>query len=149
MDRIDLEDQIANSTTRRTIVKTGAKLAYVAPLVAASFKVSAINALAQVSPPTCPPNLICNEREAPCGEDADGVCSNVVSVDPTSCICGNDSCGPACETDGDCQSYAPGSICQAPDTGCCGQTCIAPCGAFDSRSAKKSSARRKGSNSGQ
>src|SRR5687768_567719 len=130
MDRIDLEDRIANSTTRRTIVKTGAKLAYVAPIVAASFKVSAINALAQVSPPTCPPNLICNEREAPCGEDVDGVCSNVVSVDPTSCICGNDSCGPACETDSDCQTYAPGSICQAPDTGCCGQTCIAPCGAF-------------------
>ena len=44
MDAIDLEDQIAESPTRRTIVKTGVKLAYVAPIVAASFKVSGVNA---------------------------------------------------------------------------------------------------------
>jgi hypothetical protein len=44
MDAIDLEDQIADSPTRRTIVKTGVKLAYVAPIVAASFKVSGVNA---------------------------------------------------------------------------------------------------------
>jgi len=50
MDAIDLEDQIADSPTRRTIVKTGVKLAYVAPIVAASFKVSGV--LAQtISPP--------------------------------------------------------------------------------------------------
>ena len=51
MDAIDLEDQIADSPTRRTIVKTGVKLAYVAPIVAASFKVSAVNAQAPISPP--------------------------------------------------------------------------------------------------
>jgi hypothetical protein len=44
MDAIDLEDQTADSPTRRTIVKTGVKLAYVAPIVAASFKVSGVNA---------------------------------------------------------------------------------------------------------
>ena len=50
MVSIDLEDQIADSPTRRTIVKTGVKLAYVAPIVAASFKVSGV--LAQtISPP--------------------------------------------------------------------------------------------------
>jgi len=42
----ELTDQLTMSTTRRTIVKTGAKLAYVAPLVAASFKLSANGALA-------------------------------------------------------------------------------------------------------
>ena len=41
----------ADSPTRRTIVKTGVKLAYVAPIVAASFKVSAVNAQAPISPP--------------------------------------------------------------------------------------------------
>jgi hypothetical protein len=49
MDAIDLEDQIADSPTRRTIVKTGVKLAYVAPIVAASFKVSGV--LAQTISP--------------------------------------------------------------------------------------------------
>jgi len=148
MDGIDLENQIASATTRRTIVKTGAKLAYAAPVLAASFRLSQMGAMAAVISGKCPPNLICNEREAPCGKDAFGVCSNVVSVNPASCICGNDACGPDCTTDGDCQTYAPGSICQAPDTGCCGQTCIAPCGAFDgtTRIARRS---LKGSNSGQ
>src|SRR5215208_3750317 len=51
MVSIDLEDQIADSPTRRTIVKTGVKLAYAAPIVAASFKVSAVNAQAPISPP--------------------------------------------------------------------------------------------------
>lgn len=36
----NLDDTLATATTRRTIVKTGAKLAYVAPLVAVSFQVS-------------------------------------------------------------------------------------------------------------
>jgi hypothetical protein len=49
MDAIDLEDQTADSPTRRTIVKTGVKLAYVAPIVAASFKVSGV--LAQTISP--------------------------------------------------------------------------------------------------
>lgn len=39
-----------SESTRRTVVATGLKLAYTAPLVAASIKVSAINALAAVSP---------------------------------------------------------------------------------------------------
>jgi hypothetical protein len=150
MDAIDLEDQIADSTTRRTIVKTGVKLAYVAPVVAVSFRVSEMRARAQVviSDFVCPPNLICGVQQEPCGEDADGVCSSVRSVEVQSCICGNDNCGPACSTDDDCQSYAPGAICQAPGTGCCGQACIAPCHAFDSTSARKRSKAR-GSNAGE
>jgi len=148
MDGIDLESQIATSTPRRAVVKTGAKLAYAAPVLAASFRLSQMGAMAAVSGHVCPPNLVCNVQQEPCGEDATGVCSNVRSVEAVLCICGNDACGPACSTDSDCQTYAPGSICQAPDTGCCGQSCIAPCHAFDGRNTRKSAARR-GSNSGQ
>ena len=148
MDTVDLEDRLTDSPTRRTVVKTGVKLAYAAPIVAASFKLRNVSAQEVITGRVCPPNLICLERPADCGEDRDGVCSNVVSVDPTSCICGNDLCGPACETDGDCQKYAAGAICQAPDTGCCGQVCIAPCHAFDSTSARQRSKAR-GSNAGE
>ena len=119
------------ATTRRRVLKTGVKLAYAAPLVAATMKVSAHGSLAAVSGFTCPPNLVCGGVQAPCGSDASGPCSSVRSVDDVSCICGNDSCGPTCTTDADCQAYAAGAICQAPGTGCCGQACIAPCGAFD------------------
>jgi hypothetical protein len=96
----------------------------------------------------CCPNLICRVQSAYCDEDGDDVCSTVRSVDAQSCICGNDICGPSCSTDDDCQSYAPGAICQAPETGCCGQRCIAPCHAFDSSRAE---VRRslKGSNAGE
>ncbi len=45
----ELTKHLGNSTSRRTIVKTGGKLAYAAPLVAASFKLSA-NAAGAVSP---------------------------------------------------------------------------------------------------
>jgi len=150
MDGIDLENQIATSTTRRTIVKTGAKLAYAAPVLAASFRLSQMGAMAAVSGNVCPPNLVCGVQPEQCGEDASGVCSNVRSVEAVTCICGNDACGPTCTTDGDCQTYAPGSICQAPGTGCCEQRCIAPCKAFDSASAAKlKSLARSGSNAGQ
>jgi hypothetical protein len=149
MDAIDLENQIAASTTRRTIVKTGVKLAYVAPVVAVSFRVSEMRVRAQVviSDFVCPPNVICGVQQEPCGEDVDGVCSSVRSVEAQSCICGNDNCGPSCSTDDDCQSYAPGAICQAPETGCCGQVCIAPCHAFDGSSARRSPS--SGSNAGE
>jgi hypothetical protein len=41
-----LTEQLQSRATRRTVVATGAKLAYAAPIVAASLKVSAINAFA-------------------------------------------------------------------------------------------------------
>jgi len=136
---------VGTQTTRRTVVKTGVKLAYAAPLVGASMKLGDHSASA-VSTFTCPPNLVCGVVQAPCGSDVSGVCSSVRGVEATSCICGNDVCGPACSTDADCQSHAPGSICQAPGTGCCGQACIAPCHAFDAGAGSDSLT---GSNSGQ
>ena len=41
-------------TTRRLIVKTGAKLSYAAPLVAATFKLGTLDASAQAVSPDCP-----------------------------------------------------------------------------------------------
>ena len=42
---------LVTSTTRRTIVTTGAKLAYAAPLVAVSLKLSGVDAQTAMSPP--------------------------------------------------------------------------------------------------
>jgi hypothetical protein len=46
---MDTDGRFPTPTTRRTIVSTGVKLAYAAPLVAAIVKVSATNAAAAVS----------------------------------------------------------------------------------------------------
>jgi hypothetical protein len=44
MHATDTDGRFPTPTTRRTIIATGAKLAYAAPLVAASVKVSEVNA---------------------------------------------------------------------------------------------------------
>jgi hypothetical protein len=49
----DLSDQVDSQSTRRTVVATGVKLAYVAPIVAASLKVSALSASAAVTGAFC------------------------------------------------------------------------------------------------
>ena len=148
-DAIDLEDQLADSPTRRTVVKTGVKLAYAAPVVAASVRLLQMRATAQavIRDFVCPPNLVCGVVQARCRDDASGSCSSVKSVEAESCICGNDACAPACSIDDDCQAYAPGAICRAPDTGCCGQACIAPCHALDD-AARATRRSLKGSNAG-
>jgi len=46
----DTNQGLASTTTRRTIVKTGAKLAYAAPVVAATFKLTQGGALAASCP---------------------------------------------------------------------------------------------------
>jgi hypothetical protein len=46
---MDTDGRFPTPTTRRTIVATGAKLTYAAPLVATSLKLSAMNAAAAVS----------------------------------------------------------------------------------------------------
>jgi hypothetical protein len=59
VDGIDRADRIGAAATRRAVVGTGVKLAYAAPLVAASFRLGAMGAAAQVSQPgcTCPPGF--------------------------------------------------------------------------------------------
>jgi hypothetical protein len=51
MNQASLQERAATSVTRRTIVKTGIRLAYAAPLVAASFKLTTDGALAAICPP--------------------------------------------------------------------------------------------------
>src|SRR4051794_33654662 len=68
------ESLTASSTTRRTIVKTGAKLAYAVPAVAATMKLSAMGAgAAVVSGGTCTPSETCGS--GPSGCDGSDICS--------------------------------------------------------------------------
>ena len=46
MSGFDVEDRLNNRLSRRTVVSSGVKLAYAAPLVAASFKLTANGTLA-------------------------------------------------------------------------------------------------------
>jgi hypothetical protein len=46
VSELSIDEQFSRGTTRRTVVTTGAKLAYAAPLVAASFGLTARGALA-------------------------------------------------------------------------------------------------------
>jgi hypothetical protein len=83
MSKFDLTEQLDSQSTRRTVVATGVKLAYVAPIVAASFKVSALGASAAVtgglicvdddSPKQCPENqkiqFVCKGPLSNCPED--------------------------------------------------------------------------------
>jgi hypothetical protein len=49
----DVSEQLHARSTRRTVVATGAKLAYAAPIVAASFKVSGVYAQTAISGGFC------------------------------------------------------------------------------------------------
>jgi hypothetical protein len=89
MSSFDPADALAARTTRRRILATGTKLAYAAPLVAASLKISAGPAFAQVvspgggcadlfaqpdetgaiTPICCPPQLICAGATAAASDD--------------------------------------------------------------------------------
>jgi hypothetical protein len=74
----------------------------------------------------CPEPIICGVFTPLCGPGTEA-CVCVESVEGTK-ICGADPCGPPCTSDAECEALVPGAICQAPNTGCCGQTCIFPCG---------------------
>jgi hypothetical protein len=59
--KFDLSEQLDSQSTRRTVVATGVKLAYAAPLVAASLKVSTLGAFAAVTGG----GLICDDEQSP------------------------------------------------------------------------------------
>jgi hypothetical protein len=58
-------------TTRRAVLRTGVKLAYAAPVVAASMKLAEQASSAQVSGPTCTPS------EQPCELTDPGACCSL------------------------------------------------------------------------
>jgi hypothetical protein len=72
MDVERLTERLATPATRRRIVMTGAKLAYAAPLVAVSFKLTGSGALAAA--PICPATYTPDEN-------------NVVFGGPACCRC--------------------------------------------------------------
>jgi hypothetical protein len=131
LDAIDLEDRITDSTTRRTVVKTGVKLAYTAPLVAASFKLSAMTALAAVSGGggVCsPPSSTCS-AEGPSGCSGNALCSCGATVDgTTACFQWNVvGTGGSCSVGDPCPS---GEACIAAT--CVGDICQPLCAAGES-----------------
>src|SRR5215217_4711212 len=90
---MDTDGRFPTPTTRRTIVRTGAKLAYAAPLVATSLRLSVLNVAATHSPGhvfACPPF---GPDDGPqCNPGADCFCTTAVPSGRL--ICTTDlSCG--------------------------------------------------------
>jgi hypothetical protein len=71
---MDTDARFTTPATRRTVVRTGAKLAYAAPLVATSLTLSTLNVAATHSPGhVCPPGRVCGKCPVEC--EADQWCS--------------------------------------------------------------------------
>ena len=124
MDKLPIEEltnSLETQITRRTIVRTGAKLAYVAPLVAVTFKLTGSHAsAASGSNPECR-GADC-ATFTPCSTNSDCVCVDGGSAGGF-CVPGSTSCGVVgpCGSDGSCPA---GSFC-AYNT-CCGEPVCAP-----------------------
>src|SRR5215211_8943073 len=101
--QFEMSEQLESRSTRRVVVATGAKLAYAAPIVAASLKVSALSASAAVTGGFCghsvgtndgckgacaAAGLLGNECEAICsvacpvGQGGDNPCCSPIFCDP-------------------------------------------------------------------
>ena len=123
MDGIDLEDRITEATTRRTVITTGVKLAYAAPIVAASFQLRTASAQ---EPMSGNPNPGCIGATCatfiPCATNPDCVCTTT-STGGGFCIPGSTQCASLvpCAADLSCPA---GSFCIV-DT-CCGDPVCAP-----------------------
>jgi hypothetical protein len=118
-----MHQQLDTSVTRRRIVKTGVKLAYAAPIVAASFTLTA-GQLGAISPPACRGGT-CLTAEL-C-ETASGLC--VCFAVPGTAVGFCHRC-QLCINAPDCDRSNPvcpaGSVCS--DVNCCGVAkCLQPC----------------------
>jgi hypothetical protein len=116
------EELTTQLTTRRTITKTGVKLAYAAPLVAASMKLG--TSAAGAASPTCVAGGTCGG--SPTGCNGDGSCSCGATADgSTACfqwdVAGS---GGSCAGTGTCPS---GEACILGT--CLGDYCQPLCGA--------------------
>jgi hypothetical protein len=88
----ELSEQLHSRPTRRTVVATGVKLAYAAPIVAASFKVSTVNAQVGVSPVTPP----CGHSTGPNGGCMGACTSRGFTGQQCGIICGTGQSTGAC-----------------------------------------------------
>jgi hypothetical protein len=118
-------------TTRRTIVKSGVKLAYVSPVVAASFKLNSRSSLAQgVVSGSCGDEFCC---------PAGGTVLTACDPNNANCYCyltteGDYAChegGQFCTQYGTCthDSDCPGGTHCSATPGVCEGYCIRGCGA--------------------
>jgi hypothetical protein len=113
MSNKTMSDELARSISRRSIVRTGTKLAYAAPIVAATTKLTGRGAMA-ISVGVGGPDPICNGEDAclptpTCGQAGSNCsCSTLVA--------GGGLCRP---TVGDCGSPVPcnsNADCEAADS---------------------------------
>jgi hypothetical protein len=114
---MDTDGRFPTPTTRRTIVATGAKLAYAAPLVATSLTLSATNAAA-VSPGLCPRGGDgCSAGG--CGPGNSCICTTQRGSRTPFCF--SQGCGVPCETSADCvdATGVPIGLCSNNTGGCC------------------------------
>ena len=117
----EITGRLSTSTTRRTVVKTGAKLAYAAPLVAASFKLAELKTIAQTASGVQDPVCIgtrdgCNSGG--CGPGGSCICT----VTPEGGVfCFSQFCGPACTSSAQCVdgNGVQNGLCSTNTGGCC------------------------------
>jgi hypothetical protein len=120
----ELVDTARISTSRRTIVRTGVKMAYAAPIVAATMKLSAQSGFAaSIGPNECSKGGVCADA-ATCGGTVSTCACFFTREGNTRCFVGEFSCGqfPECPPDGG--ACPSGSACAAT---CCGQSCVPLC----------------------
>jgi len=83
-------------------------------------------------PTLCTTGVICNEPVPVCPESPD-TCLCIFTVEgdfgcATDFGCAGTNPPPPCTSSAECETLVgPGSVCQAPGTGCCGQVCTPPC----------------------
>jgi hypothetical protein len=118
----EVEPFLSRSRSRRTIVRTGAKLAYAAPLVAASMRLGQAGATAIVSEPTCElGSVLVHGGCFRYGLDCESVCGDKWFLkDPPIAVCAVGSvAGMACNNNDDCPV---GQACEDLFL-----TCVTPC----------------------
>jgi hypothetical protein len=120
---IDVNELPGATVTRRRVVETGIKLAYAAPLVAASYKIGSGAAVALS--PTCSAGTC----DAPNFCESDDTCACRTVGGAAQCL-QNEFCVAVaqCSSDAEC----PGGFCFPATDNCCGETglgrCVFPCG---------------------
>jgi hypothetical protein len=134
MSETETRDRLLHSTTRRKVIKSGVKLAYAAPLVAGSIKLSESGALAALSggPFTCPAGAVdvCGPYTA-CGTTSGNnpcVCHRTASG---ATLCGGfGACRPGeeCNSDEDCGVIVSAHGEAAPGFCHVGTCCTPPAG---------------------
>ena len=120
MPKDELVNLVRATTTRRTVMKTGAKLAYAAPVVAASFKLSTHNSVA-ISGVTS------------CSNPFDPVACALAPGDCRGCLVGDECCPAICTVSAEGDNFCIGGQPNPAFDGCTGSG-VCPAGSRCGRS---------------